>query len=124
MPAAEVGLQRLLFLCVLENLRGVREGEKGHGSSDGALEAPAEAAAAAAAAAVAVDPDEGVEDPCAMEASWADLSVLLEPLEDEGVFLEAAETEGRRLPRRRWRKRLVSLARSRPSHFDDRAPQL
>ena len=124
LPVAEAGLQRRLVPRVPENLRGVREGEKGYEASDEALEAPAEAVVAAAAVAAAVDLDEGVEDPCAVEASWEDPSLLLEPLEDEDVFLEAAGTEGRRLPRRRWRRRLASLVISRLSHSDGRGPRL
>ena len=120
---AEVDLQRLLFPCVPENLRGVREGEKDYGASDEALEAPAEAAAAAAAVDEAEDPDEGVEALDAPEVSWVALSPLLEPLEGVEVCLEAVEKGARRLPHRRWRKKLASLARLRLSHSDDRGPR-
>ena len=107
----EVGLQRRVFLHDSEDLRGVREGEKGYGASDGALEAPAEAAAADA------DLGEDVEAPCVLEAFSADLFLLLEVAE---VCLEAVERAAEPLPRRRWRRRPASLERWRPSHFDDR----
>ena len=113
-PVVEVGLQRHAFLHDSENLRGVREGEKGYGASDGALEAPVEAAAADARL------DEAVEVPCVLEAFWADLFLLLELLEVVEVGLEAVERAAEPLPRRRWRRRRASLARWRPSRFGDR----
>ena len=112
-PVVEAAPQRHFFPCVSEDLRGVREGEKGYGASDGALEAPVEAAAADARL------DEAVEVPCVLEAFWADLFLLLELLEVVEVGLEAVERAAEPLPRRRWRRRRASLARWRPSHFDD-----
>ena len=94
-PVVEAALQRHFFPCVSENLRGVREGEKGYGASDEALEALAAAAAADA------DLDEGVGALCASRAFSAELFLLLAVPEDGEVCLEAVEMAARPLQRRR-----------------------